>query len=255
MKKLPLLLAFCLFSLAAAAQRFDLALSAPLDSAHDHFSVKGRNGILIKQKLSFGEYATVKVKRGAIRKWTGSSGFPGFIWQEHMEGRQSIQFKLTDGTDTSDVTMVTNVSRHDLMIGSDPNALPNRVFPILTIGTDAQKNNLSTAIYTNTQEQPWELYLDNTDAQLRREKYIGYVYRGDEYYQIIPVWDIVYKGKKRSIPFGSAGFEILDADGNAKAAVSLMDDRGIVYLGKISREERFLLANICAALLLQSVID
>ncbi len=236
-------------------QRFNLALSTPLAGQHEQYSVKGRQGLLIRQKLSFGGYFTTEVKRGAIKSWRAASGFPGLIWKEHMEGRQSIRFRLSDQQDTSQVLMLTNISATDLKLGNDPNAFPNQIFPLLTVGTEAQQNNLSAAIYFGTDEQPWELYLDNTDAQLRRESYTGYVYKGEEYYQIVPVWEVLYKDKKRRIPFGAAGFEIVNADGEAVAAVSLMDNKGIVYLGNVSPREKFLMANVCATLLLQSNIS
>jgi len=256
MRTIILMIAVIFLVNTSSGQKFQLALAAPLAQHHEELSVKGRNGILIRQKLSFGKYSTVRVKRGLIRSWEGVSGLPGLIWTTEMEGRQSIQFRLTDSTDTSEVLMVTKISRKDLKIGSDPNSLPNQVFPILTIGNDEyQKNNLSTAIYLKKDDAPWELYLDNTAAQLNREDYTGYIYRGDVYYRIVPVWDIIHKGKIRQIPFGAAGFEIQNDKGEALAAVSLMDSKGIVYLGDLPRQERFLLANACAALLLQSNID
>ena len=234
-------------------QKFQLVLDSPLREAHSNYEVKGRQGIMIRQKLSFGNYETREVKRGALRSWVGSTGIPGLIWEEHMEGRQSIRFRLTDGLLESQVVMVTYISRRDLKIGSDRNSLPNQVNSILTIGTDAQENNLSTAIYIQGEETPWELYQDNTDAQLNRGNYTGYVVRGEQYYQIVPVWEVTYKDKQREIPFGTAGFEIQDADGKALAAVSLMDSKGIVYLGNLDPAERFLMANVCATLLLQEV--
>lgn len=255
MRTAILILAALAIALNTYATKFHLALAAPLAQQNEVLDVKGRNGILIRQKLSFGDFHTIKVKRGAIKKWEGYTGVVGLIWTSHMEGKQSIQFQLTDNMDTSHVMMVTNVESRDLNIGSNPDAMPNKLFPILTIGdTDFQKNNLSTAIYLSPNEAPWELFLDNTAAQLKRSEYIGYVYRGDVAYKIVPVWDIVHKGKIRQLPFGTAGFEIQNEKGEALAAVSLMDDRGIVYMGKLDQKERFLMANICSALLLQSVI-
>src|SRR4051812_46379594 len=104
------LLAATLFSAATlSAKEFTIATGEPLHSMQQELAVKGRNGILIKQKLSFGSYHTAQVKRSAIRKWTGITGFPGTIWTEHMDGRQSIRFRLTNGTDTSDAMSVTHV--------------------------------------------------------------------------------------------------------------------------------------------------
>lgn len=228
----------------------------PLNAHHEVLDVKGRNGILIKQKLRVGEdrFYTTSVKRSAIRKWTSMSGFVDFIWTEHVEGKQSIHFRLTDGTDTSDVFSVSNIESRDLILGSNPNALPNVVSSVLRIGTENQRNNYSVAIYLKKGEEPWELFLDNTNSQLHREEYIGYVTRGEEYYSLVPTWQLEKKGKVRSIPFGSVGFEIRNKDGATVAATSLVDN-GEVYLNPdMDKKEQFLMANVCAALLLQSNI-
>lgn len=219
-------------------------------------AVKGRNGIMIKQKLSFGDFHTTKVKRSAIRKWTGTTGFPGFIWKEHMEGRQSIHFGLTNGADSSDVMTVTHVHTNDLLIGTVNNAtrIPGSIVPLFQ-QTNIAKDNYSVSIVTGRGQQPWDLFLDNTEAQVRRKVPAGFIARGDKYYTIEPVWQVERKnGKVAELPFGSSGFEIVDENHQVMAAVSLIDN-GKVYLGPGTPEEKFLFANACAALLLQSVID
>jgi hypothetical protein len=60
-------------------------------------------------------------------------------------------------------------------------------------------------------------------------------------------------GKSGNILAGSVGFELFDPQGRSVAAVSLVD-KGMVFLGKGNATERFLLANACAALLLQEQI-
>lgn len=255
MKHTLLLIATLWAGYTVHAQNFTIATGEPLHSIQNEMAVKGRNGIMIKQKLSFGDYHTTKVKRSAITKWTGTTGFPGSIWTEHMEGRQSIHFGLTNGTDSSDVMTVTNVASNDLLIGRAGGAtrLPGSLAPLFR-KTDIAQNNYSVSIVTHQGEEPWELFLDNTEAQVRRKQPAGYVMRGDKCYTIEPVWQLEKKnGKVVDMPFGSAGFEIKDND-KVMAAVSLVDN-GKVYLGPGTDEEKFLFANICSALLLQSVID
>ena len=60
-------------------------------------------------------------------------------------------------------------------------------------------------------------------------------------------------GKSGEILAGSVGLEFHNPEGKPVAAVSLID-KGMVFLGKTTKEERFLLANLCAALLLQQEI-
>ena len=52
---------------------------------------------------------------------------------------------------------------------------------------------------------------------------------------------------------GSIGYEFRNEAGEAVAAVTGMN-KGMVFLAKLSNEEKFLLANACAAILLQDVI-
>ncbi len=256
MKNVILVILICCGVVAANGQGFTIATGEPLHSHQQELKVKGRNGILIRQKLSFGDYHTLFVKRSAIRKWSGANGMIGTIWTEHMEGRQTIHFSLNNGNDTSDVMTATNVAVNDLLIGTPDgqHRLPGSIIPIFK-QTDIASNNYSVSITTKQGEQPWELYLDNTEAQVRRKHAAGYIVRGDVYYSIEPVWQVVRKnGELAEMPFGSPGFEIKNNKQEVMAAVSLIDN-GKVYLGPGSEEERFLFANACAALLLQSVID
>jgi hypothetical protein len=258
MKAYLVLAAALLISVPCKAQNFKLATTEPLRSNQEELKVKGRQGLLIKQKLTIGEgqYYTTKVKRSAIRRWSAGTGLTNLIWTEHAEGKQSINFRLTNGKDTSDVHCVSNVETDDLIIGANPDWAPNQVTSILRIGTDDQRNNFSVAIYMPGEDQPWELFLDNTAAQLRRKSYTGYVDRGKDYYMIVPVWQIEKKnGNIVDLPFGSTGFEIQTKDGVAIAAVSLVNN-GLVFMDKrLDDKTKFLVANISAALLLQSDIS
>lgn len=253
--KQTIFIALLLIAHSGFAQNFKMATSEPLHSTQQELKVKGRQGLLINQKLSFGDFYTTKVKRGAIRKWSSANGMPGFIWAEHVEGRQSISFNLSDGLRTSEVQCLSNIESDDLLIGRNPGSSPGQVSSILRIGTGDNENNFSVAIYIGNEAQPWELFLSNNEAQYRREDYVGYVNRGDEYYTIAPMWKVEKKnGKVVDLPFGSAGFEIRNSKGEARAAVSLIDN-GRVYMGQLSGDEQFLMANICSALLLQSDIS
>jgi hypothetical protein len=99
------------------------------------------------------------------------------------------------------------------------------------------------------------MVIDNNDAQRQRKNYTGFLALDRHtYYTIKPVYSIrSKKGKSVNTILGSVGFEFRNKDGKPVAAVSLMD-QGIVYLDNVSEEERFLLANACAALLLQQQI-
>ncbi|MGB8191950.1 MAG: hypothetical protein WCF67_08530, partial [Chitinophagaceae bacterium] len=76
----------------------------------------------------------------------------------------------------------------------------------------------------------------------------------DKYYTIHPVYKIAGKNDKiYTMPVGSVGYEIRNKEGKPLAAISLMD-RGMVYLNPMPADEKFLIANVCTALLLQESI-
>lgn len=229
----------------------------------EELAVKGRNGFFIKEKLSFGEYKTTAVKRS----WTkGSSwGFSAPVahdWVERLNiefvrRRQTVRFSLTDKHgNESEVTAFSRVRWTDLSIGNNPNSPVNIIGDILQIG-DGGTNTYAVRIFPARNEQPWEMLIDNNAAQRHAKTYTGLLARGkSDYYIITPVYKLLNKkGKAVSLPLGgSVGFEFRKPGGETVAAVSLIDN-GIVYFGDLSANEKFLLANAVAALLLQQQLD
>ncbi|HEX6846005.1 MAG TPA: hypothetical protein VF144_03450 [Chitinophagaceae bacterium] len=231
----------------------------------EEYSVKGRQGILINQKLSFGEYKTLTVKRSwtkgssAFAGWT--SGRPGYddysriIGVEYSQKKQTVRFELTDNAaNESSAFCVTQVRSKDFVLGNNPNSLFNISLDIL--GVAGSSDNLYwVRLYTKNENDPWEMILDNEEAQRNSKKYIGVISQTrDRYYTLHPVFKMEKKdGTVGTMPFGSIGYEIRNKQGKPLAAVSLID-KGVVYFNDISNDEKFLMANICTAILLQEEI-
>jgi len=250
--------------LMTGCKPFRLAVSDDLKAAHDAYEVKGKDGIMIKQKLSFGEFSTTKVKRSWTKGNSGRSGL-GFgspyqdnwvniISTEYINKKQTVNFNLTDGTLTSDVYCVSRFNSKDLQVGARENS-------ILNIGLDIFGKGYSSSstyyvqVFTPGDSTPWQLLFDNEEAQFRAKEYVGYLAKSEtEYYTIHPASKIEKNGKVGNTLVGAVGFEIRNPERKTIAAVSMMN-KGMVFLGKVSKEERFLLANVCAALLLQQHID
>jgi hypothetical protein len=253
MKAIIILTAALTFSTTSQARGFKLSPGEPLRTNAEIHAAKGRNGFLIRQKLSFGPYYTTQVRRSAIRKWYDYSGAPGLFWAEHMVGRQSIVFTLTNGTETIHVETVTHVRSTDIRVGDRPN-IPGIIINILSNSTAAQANNFTAILSSGSNAPTWELFLDNTAAQLARKEPAGYLRTDSAYYTIVPVWTVDRKGKTATLPFGAIGLEFQDEEGKTQAAVSLQDN-GEVYLNPDNKNNKQTLAAACAALLLQSNID
>lgn len=247
------------------SQSIKLSLDGTEWSDAVEYPVQGRQGILINQKLSFGEYHTLLVDRS----WTkGSSSMMGLsqglptdqdfkkiITSEKVKKNQTLYFALADSLgNQARAYCITNFKSKDFTIGDNPNSVINLFGDILGIG-DESSSAFYAMIYDAQATNRWELLIDNQEAQLNPKEYKGYLSKSkDEFYTIKPLSKVISKkGKVGTMPFGSAGFEIRNSNGVAIAAVSMID-KGVVYLTNVSPEERILLSGVCAALLLQEQI-
>jgi hypothetical protein len=241
-----------------------MSLEADTWPQKEEYEVQGKKGLFSKEKMQFGEFYTTQVKRSWTKGSTSRYGigegisdhdYTPLISLDYIKRNQTIKFSLTDQANRgSEVFCVSNFRATELVVGDRPNS-------ILNLGIDIVKNILSqpddkyyVQIYTKA-ERPWELLLDNVQTQMNPKKYVGYLSQGkDRFYTIVPMRQMEKKdGTPGTIAFGSIGFEIRNKDGIAVAAVSKLN-KGVVYMQNIKDEERFLLANACAALLLQEEI-
>ena len=242
-----------------------MSVSDELKAGNDEYPVKGRNGILIKQKLSFGQYATTHVKRSWTKGNSSTIGIGRYdrmrqewvnmISMEYINKKQTIRFGLADGKNQSDVYCVSRFNAEDLSLGRSPNSILNIGMDLGGIGGRSTSHYYVQVYADEKDDRPWEMLIDNQYAQAKPGEYVGYLAKSrDEYFSIVPVTKLELKGRTGNILAGSVGFEFRNKQGQAVAAVSLMDN-GMVFLGKLNDTERFLLANACAALLLQEEIE
>ncbi|SMD43296.1 hypothetical protein SAMN00777080_1884 [Aquiflexum balticum DSM 16537] len=264
MKQIIIILFF--LTLSAGCAPANLALLGDDWYGHQKLEVSGRTGILINQKLFFGEFHTPEIRRSWTRGGNSYSGigfgnyatgeYLNIIGTEYIERKQTIRFDLSDGgLRTSSVFCVSKFQAADLLIGNDRG--------ILSVGIDLlelKKGNSSSVyfaqIYTPNAAEPWQLILDNDRAQRHPKTYAGTISMSNgDYYTIYPVSSILSQnGKALQMPFGSMGLEIRDQSGYPLAAVNLADKGQVYFVRGLDQEERFLMANICTALLLQELI-
>ena len=246
-----------------ACTPLQMSVSNELRTA-DTYPVKGRQGLLIKQKLSFGEYATSTVKRSWTRGSSSRSGISAYsidrqqwinlIGTEYIDKKQTFRFTMQDGARQSEVYAASRFEAEDLHIGNNENSIVNIALDLMGRG-GASESLFYLQVFTDSADRPWQLLLDNDRAQAAPKKYKGvFAQSPAAYYTLLPVTRMEHGGKSGNILGGSIGYEIYNSKGTAVAAVSLVDN-GTVYLGKTTGEERFLMANLCAALLLQQQID
>lgn len=233
----------------------------------EEFKVAGKRGLFTRERMSFGEFYTTAVKRswvkGANSKFgLGSSNPSGYdytniISLEKIRRNQTIRFSLSDANrQESEVYCVSNFRASDWQLGNNPNSIFNIGIDILEAMKNRPESKYYVQLYLKANDRPWELMIDNVESQLHPKDYIGLLSKGsDRYYSIVPVQTMEGKdGKPMKILLGTVGFEFRNAEDKAVAAVFLID-KGVVYFQSVDKEERFLLANACAALLMQEELE
>lgn len=216
------------------------------------YAVENQKPLFKQQKLAFGEFKTQEVKRSWIKGTKGSTGFSyggASIYVDRLTKKQTFRFKLQDSLQTSETYCATNIKTKDLVLGP-ANSGFNQVLDLLSIGIESD-NQFYAKIIPNQNAQPWELLLDNMAAQ-RSKTYAGSLMQSPEnYYSIVPVNRLQGKNGPVALPFGAIGFEFRNKEGQPVAAVSMLNKGTVYYKNDLPPAEKFLLANACAALLLQ----
>ena len=262
-KYLFLALVIVLFSQCRPAK---MTLSPEDWKYKEEYTVAGKRGLFKKERMSFGDYYTTEVKRSWVKGTNSRFGLGGnflnpydytnIISVEYIKRKQTIRFSMAGATrQESEVYCVSRFNAQDLTIGNKPHSIVNVAVDIIETVHSQPDSKYYVQLYLKQNERPWELLLDNVQSQLKPDSYVGYLSQTrDKYYSIVPIRQMEGKnGKPANMPFGAIGFEFRNKYNEPVAAVSLID-KGVVYFQNVSPEEKFLLANACAALLMQDVI-
>jgi hypothetical protein len=241
------------------------AFSSENTTMAEELEVKGRQGLLINQKLSFGPYQTSKVKRSWTKTDKASMPLPTSLlfWilydkgmsKAYVDKNQKMHFTMaTPEGQSSDVYATSVFSREDILIGDNPNSAVNIFSQVFGSGSKSE-DVFYAQVYIGKDENPWQLMLDNDASQTKAKSYEGVFALNDQkYYRLKPITKVQGKTQAQDLWFGSIGYEIVTPENKSVAAVSLMD-RGKVYFNTTDAEEHFLLANLAAALLLQENLE
>jgi len=260
--KLSLLILLFLANKTISAQNMGLALEGDEWSSVKSFPVKGKNGFLKKEKLTFSDYYTIDVDRSWTKGTEVTTGltqgvptddfYKKIITTDHIHKQQTLYFSLGDDAGyQSKAFCLSRLDAKDFNIGNSAVSAVNLLLDIAGPGVKSS-NIFYTKIFVGPTEEGYELLLDNQAAETHPKTYVGYLAKNDnEYYTIVPASKVKSKkGKVGTMPFGSAGFTIRNKAGQAVAAVSIIDN-GIIYLMDMDPRERILLATTCAVLLLR----
>lgn len=257
---------FSAIILFSGCNTMEPALSVSNSNSLESYAVKGRQGLLIHQKLQFGDYRTSRVERSWTRGGNtrldypfgtvANPDYPNLISMDYVGRDQTFYFQLSDPHgNISDVYGTSSFNSRDLQIGDNPNSIINILQDIFG-KTDYAENMFYLQLYINDERRPWQLLLDNHASAAFADKYQGVFALDDTtYFTLKPITSI--QGKKGPVEVysgSSLGFEIFNSSRESVGAVSLTDG-GKVYLHTSDPKERFILANLSAALLLQQDVS
>lgn len=231
-KSTLLLMATILFAATFATAQAEFP-----ENATTHI-VKGRNGWLINQTLSFGPYQSGKVKRS----WTSAPSFEFVV--RLAKAKEKFRFELADDQgNSSEVFMSSELKRKELPLfdGSMSLMLPD-------------EDIFAGVIFVNHAQEPWEFYLENPNKQTVMEKINGKLSKGQETIQIEES-RYISGGKKPHIGGQALAFKFVQ-DGKVLGVVEVINKGKVILDESLSAEQKFVLANAASAILLrQNLMD
>jgi hypothetical protein len=199
------------------------------------YDVKGRQGVMIRQKLSFDKYRTVEVKRG----WLKSYDFPFFI--RFKGASEKLSFTLTDSLQTMHAHCLGKVKRQEF-------EMANSYFGIVLKEEDAFAGNLHLVGGNN-----WDFIVYNASNSNALNQTSGFMRSGDKLIRIESIRKM--EGKNTFLSeLGIYGYEFIYED-KVIGTVDTMN-KGKIYIARdLAPHLQMLVAGISTALLLKTDLD
>jgi hypothetical protein len=232
--------------LAYACKAPQMLVNSELRENSPAFAVKGRNGFLVGQKISFGPYKTEEVKRGWIKTHQSN-----FFFINNQSGEQSIHFTLTDSLGNN---YTANCAGHlkkeqtDLgfFLGHNNNPIIGELMKI----TEEYEETYAVTIEADTQTV-WNMLVANRHVVRYKGKYKGLLYSQNQTVEINPVRNV----EGSNIPFPDViGFEFT-MNGKAIGAVEVLNKGKVFISPDIDEKLKGVVATAAAALLLQTDLE
>ena len=208
-----------------------------LQSGSDAYSVKGRQGWMLNQHLSFGSYQSGKVRRG----WTQSYDIPFIVRFQGAKEKLNFEFDDPAAGLKSFVFCLGKITRQELPVLNDLFRIPLKNEDVFT-----------ASIYLPGSGEHWDLVVYDPNKSNLGDVSSGFLqHDGDTSIRLREV----RRTDKGSKNFSELvlGYEFVQ-NGQVIGAVETLN-KGRVWLRQgLSGKTRFVLANAAAALLLKSDI-
>lgn len=212
-----------------------MSLNDALRSGSTIYPVKGRQGWLLNQHLSFGPYRSGKVHRG----WTESYDIPLVV--RFQGAKEKLRFELSDTTAQlrSEVFCVGEVKRNELPVLNDIFRIPLKDVDVFT-----------ASVYLPVRRVHWDLALYDSNKMDFGDVSSG-VLQNDAG-QSIQLREVRRTEKGHSNWGGQPlGYEFVQDDA-VIGAVEMLNNGRVLLKNEVPAELRFVLANTAAVLLLKT---
>jgi hypothetical protein len=260
MKKINLLLLSAVLYALSSCTTGRVAFTNPNWQNKAGYAVEGRSQTVLQKKpLRFGEFYTTRIitssKHSSAqttdiegRRTSRYNGVAGIL-KEHS--KSSRRFTLSNGNgQEAEVITYNQLNASTYLFGR--NVQMNFDFLLRTLGMDKKtENSYYVQVYEPDEDKPWELILDMDAIEMNPKNYAGtFALDEQHYYNIKPITRMMGKSGPSSIAVGCIGYEIMNPEGDAVAAISLLGNCSVHLSENLSARDRFLMAGLCAALLL-----
>ncbi|MDT3404944.1 hypothetical protein [Mucilaginibacter terrae] len=260
MNKLLLLLMGAALCLLVSCTTTRMALTNPAWDNNTGYLVEGRTQTVFQKKpLRFGEFYTTQVKTSWRQSLSVTTDMNGRLTERnnktlgmlYEKSKSSRKFSLSNGKGEEALVLTFNqLNSSSYLVGGGVDFNFNWINKALGMPSKME-NAYYVQVYEPDNDKPWELVLDMDAIEMNPKNYAGYFALDEsQYYTIRPIRHVMGKNGPVKVPVGLVGFEVSNVAGDAVAAVSIFD-KGLVYLqDNLTPGERFLMADLCAALLL-----
>jgi hypothetical protein len=206
-----------------------------LKSDSENLSVKGRQGFQIGRSLSFGEYATSKVKQG----WVKGYDIPFIVRFQGMKEKLSFQQFNASGQ-IAEVYSVGKFRSTELPFIKD-------YFNIIL----KEKNHFAGIVILNGGQNVWEFLLYNPDGELLKSAKAGFIQNNKEIIEVKGVTQLE-NGNNFSSKF--LGYEFV-FHGNAIGAVETVNNGKVWFKNDLPDDLKLVLASLSSSLLLRTSLE
>lgn len=197
--------------------------------------VKGRQGFQIGRQLSFGEYATGKVKQG----WMKGYDIPFFVRFQGMKEKLSFQ-QYGRGGELAEVYSVGKFRSTELPLMKD-------YFNIIL----KEKNHFAGTVILNGGQDVWEFLLYNPDGEAFKDAKAGFIQNNHVEIEVKGITQLE-NGKNFSSKF--LGYEFVYKD-QAIGAVETINNGKVWFKNDLPDDLKLVLASLSSSLLLRTSLE